>query len=186
MFIYALDARPRSCRLVLAGDLSDLGIWEARMWTGIASEHRVVEQLRTWESIYNPTSSTVVCCQQDSIPSTLLKALAANGFTVEWVNEAELQEVQKSLTRLRPDPRWLRASWMTFLLGAQRQKGVSVRDPHQAALNGLYASLRSELSSLEAILWAEGLLPCPGHLAPYCPDCQFQKRFLLDEQEIPF
>jgi hypothetical protein len=183
MFVYALDARPRSFRLVMAGDLSDLAIWEARMWTGIACEHRIIEQLRTWESIYNPPSSTIVCCQQDPIPSTLLKALELNNFNVEWVDEVALQEVQKTLRRHRPDPRWLRASWMTFLLSAQRQKGLSEESSYRAALDGLYKFLRKELLGLEATLWAEGLLRCPDHLGPSCPDC---RGFLLDNPEIPF
>jgi len=133
------------------------------------------------------SSAAVVCCEQDSIPSELLKALEVHGFSVERVDDTAIQEVEKVWRRLGPDPRWLRAGFMSFLLSLQHQHGLSLseEDPHLAALDCLYAFLRRQLEDLEALLWAEGKLPCPGHLSAYCPNCQ-PPLSLSDEQECPF
>ena len=187
MFIYALDARHRSTRLVMAGHVSAPNIWEARIFPRTLGHQCVLDQLRAWKDNYEVSSGAVVCCEQDSIPSELLKALEVHGFSVERVDDTAIQEVEKVWRRLGPDPRWLRAGFMSFLLSLQHQHGLSLseEDPHLAALDCLYAFLRRQLEDLEALLWAEGKLPCPGHLSAYCPNCQ-PPLSLSDEQECPF
>ena len=95
MFIYALDARHRSTRLVMAGDIAAPNIWEARIFPRDLGHQRILDQLRTWKDNYEISSAAVVCCQQDPIPSDFLKALEFEGFAVERVDEKALQEVQK-------------------------------------------------------------------------------------------
>ena len=185
MFVYALDARHRSNRLVMAGDISAPDIWETRIFPRTLGHQCVLDQLRIWKANYAASSGAVVCCQQDPISSELLNALKVDGYTVELVDGRALQEVEKLWRRLGPDPRWLRAGWMASLLSVQHQHGVSKGNPREAALTCLYALLRGQLIDLETMLWAEGLLRCPGHLSPHCPNCQ-ESLWWSDEQEIPF
>ena len=184
MFLYAMDVR-RSIRLVMAGEVSAPDIWEARVFPRGLGHNAVLDQLRTWRDNYGVPPGVVVCCQQDPIPPELIEALEVHGFTVELVNDRALQEVQNLWRRLGPNPRWLRAAWMAFLLSVRHQHGMSKEDPRKAALNCIYAALRNQLIHLESMLWAEGMLRCPGHFSPHCPDCQESLSF-SDEQDIPF
>jgi len=172
MFVYALDAGRRSVRVVMAVDSSAPEVVEGRVFPRTADPACILDQLRIWKDTYGACPGPMVLSQQDYVPSELLKALEDHGFAVERVSESELQEVQRIWGRLGVDPRWRRAGWMTFLINAQRLYGVGGKNPYQVALNWLYAFLRSQVSEIEARLWAEGQLQCPGHLSPYCPDCE--------------
>ncbi|MGH9071786.1 MAG: hypothetical protein ACRDX8_11620 [Acidimicrobiales bacterium] len=177
----ALDVHPTSIRLVL------FGFWEgdvpAHLQTRLLwsrNSARVLDVLETWSHWYaldHDSDRVVVGCRADPWPARLARRLRQAGYTLQWIEDDQpLKEGVAYLDSLQQSPLFLRATLM-----AHWPSACALNKLDGTVLEVQYRLLRARLMELEHRLYAEARLPCPGHLLPLCPDCEF--RAFLDRRE---
>lgn len=185
----AVDVRSSSIRLAL------WAFWEndppvrleARLITS-RSTAQVLAMLETWRHWYPMDADrdwVIVGCKADAWPSRLASGLEEAGYTLQWIEDiGPLADGVNFLQSLQQSPLFMRAALM-----AHWPSGCQRNHLDGTVLDVQYAFLRSRLVDLEYDLCIEGRCPCPGHLAPTCPDCEFLAAFesprLSDADERP-
>jgi hypothetical protein len=180
----ALDVRRTSIRLVL------FGFWEGDIPAHLESKllwsrnsTRVLDVLDMWSHWYaldRDSERVVVGCRADAWPTRLARRLQLAGYTLQWVEDDQpLKEGVAYLDSLQQNPLFLRATLM-----AHWPSACALNELDGTVLEVQYRLLRARLMDLEQRLFSEARLPCPGHLLPLCPDCEF--RAFLDRREPDF
>jgi hypothetical protein len=173
----ALDVRRSSIRLVLFGFWGD-GL-PARLETRLLlsrNSTRVLDILEMWSHWYaldKGPERVVVGCRADAWPARLARRLRQAGYTLEWIEDDKpLHDGVAYLDSLQENPLFLRATLMAHWPSACDRNHMD-----GTVLEVQYRLLRARLMELEQSLYGEARLPCPGHLLPLCPECQFLTRF---------
>lgn len=187
----AVDVRNYSIRLALYGFWNSKNeppaLLEKRLIPS-RSAARVLETLETWRYWYGlngDRAPALVGCTSDAWPAGLARRLETAGYTVQWIEASEdLADGLSFLESLQQGRLFMRATLMAHWPSAVR------RHCEGAGLEAQYAFLRGRLMDLEYDLCVEGSLPCPGHLAPTCLNCEFLRTIPSDGaqlqlQEVP-
>ncbi len=169
----AIDVRRWSIRLAL------FGFWnkeppmrlEARLLHS-RSTARVLETLETWELCYHLKDDpdvVMVGFRADKWPAGLALRLEETGYRLQWIDAGKsLKQGVRLLRSLQESSVFLRATVMAHWPSVSERRGseATVLEVH-------YRYLRGRLMELEADMFAEGCCPCPGHVLPTCPDCEW-------------
>jgi hypothetical protein len=170
----AIDVRRWSISLAL------FGFWnnepstrlEARL-LHTRSTDRVLEQLEHWTCWYHlendPDKVVVIGCRADRWPVDLAGRLQEAGYALQWIDAARpLKEGVHLLRSLQESSVFLRATVMAHWPSVCERKGSDA-----TILEAHYRYLRNRLMDLEIDMFVHGCCPCPGHVMPTCPDCDF-------------